>query len=72
MSRSRSRSGSKSYNKNIKKAVNSDYRLNKKYKLTESVFKRSPSRILNDKEKEEKEEKDKQINEQDNKRCFKN
>ena len=71
MSRSRSRSGSKSYNKNIKKAVNSDYRLNKKYKLTESVFKRSPSPIINDKEKEEKEEKDKQINPQDNKKIEK-
>ena len=65
-SQSRSRSRSKSYNRNIKKALNSDYRLNKKYKLTESVFKRSPSPIINDKEKEEKEEKDKQINPQDN------
>ena len=68
-SRSRSRSRSKSYNKNIKKALNSDYRLNKKYKLTESVFKRSPSLIINDKGKEEKEEKDKLIN--DNKKIEK-
>jgi len=70
-SRSRSRSRSKSYNKNIKKALNSDYRLNKKYKLTESVFKRSPSPVINDKEKEEKEDKDKQINEKDNKKIEK-
>ena len=70
-SRSRSRSRSKSYNRNIKKALNSDYRLNKKNKLTESVFKRSPSPIINDKEKEEKEEKDKKINEQDNKKIGK-
>jgi serine/arginine repetitive matrix protein 2 len=70
-SQSRSRSRSKSYNRNIKKALNSDYRLNKKYKLTESVFKRSPSPVINDKEKGEKEEKDKEINEQDNKKIEK-
>ena len=40
---SRSRSRSKNYNKNIKKELNIDYRLKKKYKLVESVFKRSPS-----------------------------
>ena len=42
-SRSRSRSRSKNYNNNIKKEINNDYRLNKKIKLAESVFRKSPS-----------------------------
>ena len=42
-SRSRSRSGSKNYNKNIRNELNNDYRQNKKIKLVESAFKKSPS-----------------------------
>ena len=42
-SRSRSRSSSKNYNRNIKNELNNDYRINKKYKFTEPIFKRSPS-----------------------------
>ena len=66
-SRSRSRSRSKNYNKNIRNEINSDYRQNKKIKLVESAFKKSPSPkknenhlINNDKNKnEEDNEKDK-------------
>ena len=50
-SSSRSRSRSKSYNKNIKKELNNDYRLNKKFKLAESVFRRSPSHKEEDEDK---------------------
>ena len=42
-SRSRSRSKSKNYNKNIRNELNNDYRQNKKIKLVESAFKKSPS-----------------------------
>ena len=42
-SRSRSRSRSKNYNKNIRNELNNDYRQNKKIKLVESAFKKSPS-----------------------------
>ena len=42
-SRSRSRSKSKNYNKNIRDELNNDYRQNKKIKLVESAFKKSPS-----------------------------
>ena len=62
-SRSRSRSRSKSYNKNIKKELNNDYRLNKKFKLAESVFRRSPSHKEEDKDKvSDKENDNKQLN----------
>ena len=49
-SRSRSRSRSKNYNKNIRNELNNDYRQNKKIKLVESAFKKSPSpkKIEND------------------------
>ena len=49
-SRSRSRSRSKNYNKNIRDELNNDYRQNKKIKLVESAFKKSPSpkKIEND------------------------
>ena len=40
---SRSRSRSKNYNKNIRNELNNDYRQNKKIKLVESAFKKSPS-----------------------------
>ena len=59
-SRSRSRSRSKNYNKNIRNELNNDYRQNKKIKLVESAFKKSPSpkkldkdHINNDKYKKE-------------------
>ena len=59
-SRSRSRSKSKNYNKNIRNELNNDYRQNKKIKLVESAFKKSPSpkkldkdHINNDKYKKE-------------------
>ena len=59
-SRSRSRSRSKNYNKNIRNELNNDYRQNKKIKLVESAFKKSPSpkgiekeNINNDKGKRE-------------------
>ena len=59
-SRSRSRSRSKNYNKNIRNELNNDYRQNKKIKLVESAFKKSPSpkkldkdSINNDKYKKE-------------------
>ena len=42
-SRSRSRSRSNNYNKNIRNELNNDYRQNKKIKLVESAFKKSPS-----------------------------
>ena len=71
-SRSRSRSRSNNYNKNIRNEINNDYRQNKKIKLVESAFKKSPSpkkidpeKINNDKEKNEennqKEEKEKEL-----------
>lgn len=41
-SRSRSKSRRKNYNRNIRKEINNDYRKNKKYKLAEPVFRRSP------------------------------
>ena len=57
-SRSRSRSRSKNYNKNIRDELNSDYRQNKKIKLVESAFKKSPSpkKIENDNDIKVKEE----------------
>ena len=71
-SRSRSRSRSNNYNKNIRNEINNDYRQNKKIKLVESAFKKSPSpkkidaeKINNDKEKNEennqKEEREKDL-----------
>ena len=83
-SRSRSRSRSNNYNKNIRNEINNDYRQNKKIKLVESAFKKSPSpkkidpeQINNDKEKNEennpKEEKEndlieKEINDKNDKK----
>jgi serine/arginine repetitive matrix protein 2 len=57
-SRSRSRSRSKNYNKNIRDELNNDYRQNKKIKLVESAFKKSPSpkKIENDNDIKVKEE----------------
>jgi len=46
-SRSRSRSRSNNYNKNIRNELNNDYQ-NKKIKLVESAFKKSPSPIKNE------------------------
>ena len=46
-SRSRSRSTSNNYNKNIRNELNNDYQ-NKKIKLVESAFKKSPSPIKNE------------------------
>jgi serine/arginine repetitive matrix protein 2 len=71
-SRSRSRSRSKNYNKNIRNELNNDYRQNKKIKLVESAFKKSPSpkkidpeKKINEKDKNEEnnqiEEKEKEI-----------
>jgi len=74
-SRSRSRSGSKNYNKNIRNELNNDYRQNKKIKLVESAFKKSPSPkkldkddINNDKYKKENDDIDniKQIENSEN------
>ena len=66
-SRSRSRSRSKNYNKNIRNELNNDYRQNKKIKLVESAFKKSPSpkKIENEKIKDDKGE-DKDKNEEEN------
>ena len=71
-SRSRSRSRSNNYNKNIRNEINNDYRQNKKIKLVESAFKKSPSpkkidseKKINEKDKNEEnnqiEEKEKEI-----------
>ena len=62
-SRSRSRSKSKNYNKNIRDELNNDYRQNKKIKLVESAFKKSPSpkKIEND-DNNNKIEEDNKIN----------
>ena len=74
-SRSRSRSRSKNYNKNIRNELNNDYRQNKKIKLVESAFKKSPSPkkldkddINNDKYKKEDDDMDniKQIENSEN------
>ena len=65
-SRSRSRSRSQNLNKNIKKELNNDYRLNKKYKLTESVFKRSPSHKKEDDEQMDNEGKEQKDNQNEN------
>ena len=74
-SRSRSRSKSKNYNKNIRNELNNDYRQNKKIKLVESAFKKSPSPkkldkddINNDKYKKEDDDMDniKQIENSEN------
>ena len=46
-SRSRSRSRSNNYNKNIRNELNNDYQ-NKKIKLVESAFKKSPSPLKNE------------------------
>ena len=46
-SRSRSRSTSNNYNKNIRNELNNDYQ-NKKIKLVESAFKKSPSPLKNE------------------------
>ena len=73
--RSRSRSRSKNYNKNIRNELNNDYRQNKKIKLVESAFKKSPSPkkldkddINNDKYKKEDDDMDniKQIENSEN------
>jgi len=63
-SRSRSRSKSKNYNKNIRDELNNDYRQNKKIKLVESAFKKSPSpkKIENDDNNNNKIEEDNKIN----------
>ena len=62
-SRSRSRSRSKNYNKNIRDELNNDYRQNKKIKLVESAFKKSPSpkKVEND-DNNNKIEEDNKIN----------
>ena len=67
-SRSRSRSGSKNYNRNIRNELNNDYRHNKKIKLVESAFRKSPSPKRIEKEKEnDNMNKEKDINEEENK-----
>ena len=50
-SHSRSRSRSNNYNRNIRNELNNDYRQNKKMKLVESAFKKSPSPKKSEKEK---------------------
>ena len=52
-SRSRSRSHKQNYNKNIRNEINNDYRKNKKIKLVESAFRRSPSHKNNEEQNEE-------------------
>ena len=62
-SRSRSRSKSKNYNKNIRDELNNDYRQNKKIKLVESAFKKSPSpKKLENDDNNNKIEEDNKIN----------
>ena len=62
-SHSRSRSRSNNYNRNIRNELNNDYRQNKKIKLVESAFKKSPSpkKIEND-DNNNKIEEDNKIN----------